>query len=132
MTAIFSVILSFYCLLLLAFLFGWVRVRRQSMPPKGHAMPGFSVVVAVRNEADNIQNLVNDLALLAYPPEKFEVILVNDHSTDATDEKIRSMLVDFSSCRLLRLPEGNEGKKAALQLGIAAARFEIIVTTDAD
>lgn len=132
MTAVFGFILSFYCLLLLVFLFGWVRIRRQLMPAKEPLSPGISIVVAMRNEEENVQNLIQDLSAIVYPPEKFEIILVNDHSTDATYEKAKSLIKDLPGFRILDLPSGVEGKKEALSFGIDEARFEIISTTDAD
>ena len=132
MTAVFSLILSFYCLLVVAFLVGWVRIRRQPMPQRSASPSAVSVVVAVRNEEENVQTLIRDLSAMAYPREKFEVIIVNDHSTDATAEKARLSLNEFSNARLFDLPDGKQGKKAALQLGIEHARFGVIATTDAD
>ncbi len=132
MTVVFSIILSFYCLLLLAFLFGWVRVRRQTMPNRGNSVACISIVVAVRNEEENIQSLIHDLSTIAYPLEKFEVVIVNDHSTDGTYEKAKSLITDFSNMRLFDLSDQWQGKKAALQLGIEEANFNIIATTDAD
>jgi len=132
MTVVFSLILSLYCLLLVVFLFGWIMIRRQSMPVKGNATPGISIVVAVRNEEENIQTLLHDLSAIVYPAGKFEVIIVNDHSTDATTEKVKARIGNLSRARLLELPEGKKGKKEALRLGIEQAQFEIIATTDAD
>ena len=132
MAVLFILILSLYCLLLLVFLFGWIMIRRQSMPVKGTSTPRISVVVAVRNEEENIQTLLHNLSAIIYPVGKLEVIIVNDHSTDATMEKAKSLIGHLSTARLLDLPEGREGKKEALSFGIEAAQFEIIATTDAD
>ena len=132
MTVIFSFILGLYCLLLITFLFGWVRIRRQPMPVAGQSPPGISIVIAMRNEMANIENLIHDLSSIVYPKENFEIILVNDHSTDATNERTATMIKNLSGFRLLDLPAGWEGKKKALNFGIEEARFEIIVTTDAD
>src|SRR5436190_10447760 len=65
MTALFSLILGLYCLLVMSFLFGWIRVRRQTMPIRGRTLPGISVVVAVRNEENDIHRLLHDLAAIA-------------------------------------------------------------------
>src|SRR5436190_2216777 len=132
MTTLFTLILSLYCLLLMSFLFGWIRVRRQTMPVRGRTLPSISVVVAVRNEENNIHRLLHDLASIAYPAGKFEVIIVNDHSIDGTAEKATALLKGFSMGRLLQLPVGKMGKKEALTYGVESARFEIIATTDAD
>jgi poly-beta-1,6-N-acetyl-D-glucosamine synthase len=76
--------------------------------------------------------LVYLLTNMAFPKDRFEVIIVNDHSTDTTVEQATRSLVGIENARLLNLPEGKAGKKAALQFGITEARFEIIATTDAD
>ncbi len=132
MTAAFILILSSYLLLLAIFLIGWVRVRRQILPVRGPSPPAMSVVVAVRNEAHTIEAMIRDLSGMAFPQERFEVIVVNDHSTDTTTEIARQLVAKIPNGRLLELPMGQEGKKAALQLGIEHARFDIIATTDAD
>ena len=132
MTVVFSFILGLYSLLLLTFLFGWVKIRRQPVPVKGPSSPRISIVAALRNEESNIENFVHDLSAIVYPAGNFEVILVNDHSTDATLEKTKLQINDLPGFRLLDLPSGLEGKKEALRFGIEQAGFEIIATTDAD
>ncbi|HRG19936.1 MAG TPA: glycosyltransferase [Saprospiraceae bacterium] len=87
----------------------------------------FSIVVSARNEAHNIAACVQSLLNQQYPTHQFEVIVVDDHSTDGTFEIISSI----AGIRALSLTEG-QGKKAALALGISEAKFEIIATTDAD
>ena len=132
MTFAFSLILTLYCAMLVAFLIGWVKVRRQTMPRRSESPPPVSVVVAVRNETQNIQNLIQLLTTQAFPKGRVEVILVNDHSTDETAALARRSAEGFSHVQILDLPEGKEGKKAALQYGIERATFEVIATTDAD
>ncbi len=132
MAVIFSLILGLYSLLLLTFLFGWVRIRRQPVPVKDTSCPTISIVVAMRNELSNVESLVHDLSAIVYPSENFEIVLVNDHSTDGTHEETKLRIKDLPGFRLLDLPKGLEGKKQALRYGIAQARFEIIATTDAD
>lgn len=132
MTLVFSLILSLYAILMVVLLGGWVRIRRQKMPTRAGTLPTVSIVVAVRNESENIDTLVYSLTNMAFPKDRFEVIIVNDHSTDTTAEQATKSLVGIENAKLLMLPDGKGGKKAALQFGIAEARFEIIATTDAD
>ncbi len=87
----------------------------------------FSIVVAARNEAQNIAACVNSLLNQQYPNHQYEIIVVDDHSTDGTFEIITSI----AGIRAFSLTDG-EGKKAALAQGIKEAKFEIIATTDAD
>src|SRR6478609_5868659 len=85
MVVIFSIILSAYCLLVLVLLAGWVIVRRRKIPTASpavagvlHQQPRISIIVAMRNESSNIEDLYRDLSSMAYAADKFEIILVND------------------------------------------------------
>ena len=89
-----------------------------------------SVIIPARNEEDNIGQLLQALQNQTYPAHLFEVIVIDDHSTDKT-----AMIVQqFPSVRLIQLNEDNINsyKKKAIDTGIAAATGELIVTTDAD
>ena len=88
-----------------------------------------SVVIACRNEETNIPHLLNDIRQQDYPPELFEVIIINDNSTDAT----LSAVSDFANMKNLRIIDNaGIGKKLALRTGIKEAAGEYILTTDAD
>ncbi|MBL7851945.1 MAG: glycosyltransferase [Cyclobacteriaceae bacterium] len=132
MTWLLAAILILYIMLVIALLIGWVRIRRQPMPPRTANPPGVSVVIAFRNEAPNVGNLIRDLAGSAFPAGRFEVILVDDHSEDNSAEVVNQAASTSPQVRLLKLPAAEHGKKAALRLGISQARFSIIATTDAD
>jgi poly-beta-1,6-N-acetyl-D-glucosamine synthase len=89
-----------------------------------------SVVIPARNEEENIGNLLKALQEQSYPKELFEVIVVDDFSTDAT----ATIVQQFTFAKLLQLKNDsiNSYKKKAIDTGIAAATGELIVTTDAD
>lgn len=94
-----------------------------------------SVIVAARNEEYNIDRCLRHLAAQAYPGNLFEIIAVNDRSADRTGERIERMsrlYPNISQINISNVAPGVSGKKNALASGIAAARGEIIVTTDAD
>jgi len=97
--------------------------------------PFVSVVVAARNEAQNIRACLDRLLQQDYPEERYEVIVVDDGSADGTSE-IASMIGEGrKGFKLLRVEEGDGrggSKKAALALGIGEAVGEILLTTDAD
>jgi glycosyltransferase involved in cell wall biosynthesis len=97
---------------------------------QGAGQPALSVVVAARDEEARIGGLLADLEAQTYPPDRWEVIVVDDASSDRTAALVEARLAGPLRLRLLR-GEGT-GKKAALNQGIAAARGEIILTTDAD
>ncbi len=132
MTIVLSLLLLLYLLMLVVLLIGWVRIRRHPMPPRKPNPPRVSVIVAFRNEAANLEDLITDLSNSAFSPDRFELILVDDHSEDNSLEVAQRVAGNRSHVRLLRLPDGHTGKKAALRLGIDQSRYEIIATTDAD
>ena len=89
-----------------------------------------SVIVPARNEEENIGQLLQALQNQTYPKELFEVIVVDDHSTDKT----ANIVQQFSAVKIIQLKDDgiNSYKKKAIETGIAAATGELIVTTDAD
>lgn len=92
--------------------------------------PVVSVVVPVRNEAGNIGPLVAEIAA-ALADRPFEVIYVNDGSTDGTAAEIKSMQSRHPWLRQIRHAVSC-GQSAALRTGIVAARGAVIVTLDGD
>ena len=89
-----------------------------------------SVIISARNEEENIGQLLQALQKQSYSKEFFEVIVVDDHSDDATASIVRQS----SFVKLVQLKDDNINsyKKKAIETGIAAAAGELIVTTDAD
>ncbi len=96
--------------------------------------PFVSVIIPARNEEENIAACLDHILNQSYAPDNYEVIVVDDHSEDATFELCRFYANGNNRIRLLSLGDydGVSPKKAALQLGISASRGEIILTTDAD
>jgi cellulose synthase/poly-beta-1,6-N-acetylglucosamine synthase-like glycosyltransferase len=92
--------------------------------------PGISVVIAARNEEKHISDCICAIQSCGYPFEKFEVILVDDHSTDNTREAIS--LYEYTNVRYLSMPDHLVGKKAAITFGVMHACHPIIACTDAD
>jgi glycosyltransferase involved in cell wall biosynthesis len=103
--------------------------RRTARVPRGSA-PDVSVIIAAYNEARSIEaKLASTLALQSYPPERLEAIVVSDGSTDATDTLVAAY--PDRRARLIR-QEPRSGKSPALNRGVAAARGEVLVFTDAN
>ncbi|NDJ54417.1 MAG: glycosyltransferase, partial [Chloroflexi bacterium] len=88
------------------------------------AFPAFSMVVAVYNGANTISDCLNTLAQQDYPAERYEVIVVDDGSTDDT-----AALVAQYPVRLIQLGE-NQGRIQARNAGVRAARHERVVLVD--
>lgn len=89
-----------------------------------------SVIIAARNEEQTLPLLLTDLANQTYPPHLFEVIVVNDHSTDGT----AAVAKGFTNVQVVlsnASPEASS-KKIAIATGIKKARGTFMVITDAD
>ena len=93
----------------------------------------FSVLIAARNEASTLPNLLRDLAAQTLPAARFEVLIADDHSTDTTAALVAAAAQEASfSLRLIKLPAAQTGKKAALLAALQVARTPWLVCTDAD
>ena len=110
--------------------------RLQPISKDSERMPRVSVIVPARNEAGRIlEKSVGSMVAQDYPA--FEVIAVNDRSTDQTGNILRSMSAAIPEGRL-RVIDGREpaagwlGKPNALQQGLEASDGEWVLTTDAD
>lgn len=100
--------------------------------PPGHLSPVLTVVLPCRNEAGNIARYAADL----FPPldslgVPYEVVLVDDGSTDETAGEARKLLQTRQDVRIVTLSP-NRGMGGAIKAGIAEARGEWIATLDAD
>jgi glycosyltransferase involved in cell wall biosynthesis len=97
-------------------------------------LPGVSVIICAKNEARNLQQFLKIVLIQQY--KQFEVIVVNDQSTDNTVDVLVEYYKRNKNLKLINI-EPNEkkpyaGKKYALMKGIEAASFDTIVVTDAD
>lgn len=90
-----------------------------------------SLIIPFRNEELNLKSLLEGLKQQDYKGGKWEVICVNDHSTDRGRQLVKTYLEKMQYLSLIDLKE-HSGKKAAIQEGINKASGELIITTDAD
>jgi cellulose synthase/poly-beta-1,6-N-acetylglucosamine synthase-like glycosyltransferase len=126
-----SVIL--YAVELLLLIIGLWRADRSE--PVGEYEPSVSIIVAARNEEESIGDCLASILDIDYPVEKFEIIAVNDGSTDKTVEIMNSFAGKHPHCKIIHTKpsKGNlRGKTNALSQGISASTGEIIMFTDAD
>jgi dolichol-phosphate mannosyltransferase len=94
------------------------------------AAPALCVVVPVRNEAGNIAPLVAEIAA-AMHGRAFEIVYVNDGSTDATEAELRGLMAERPYLRQVRHRQSC-GQSAAVRSGVAAARAAVVATLDGD
>ena len=111
--------------LLLGFARRHVRLVR-GRPLEQELTPAVSIVVPAFNEAVGIERTVRSLAASDYP--EFEIVVVDDGSTDGTGELVDEL--ELPGVTAVRQP--NSGKAAALNRGIEEARHDIVVMVDAD
>lgn len=90
-----------------------------------------SVVVPVRNEADNVAPLVEEIVRAMNGRWPYEIVYVNDGSTDATADRLLDLMRDHPNLRQLR-HDKSSGQSAAVRSGVRAARGGIVVTLDGD
>lgn len=93
--------------------------------------PGITVLIPARNEADRITGTLLDLRAQSLAHRHFQVIVVDDHSTDGTVQLVKHMMPDWPELGLLRLDHA-QGKKAAITAGVEAAHFDHLLVSDAD
>ncbi|QDP26068.1 glycosyltransferase family 2 protein [Bradyrhizobium cosmicum] len=95
------------------------------------SQPSVSIVVPVRNEADNIAPLIEEITTALDSRWAYEIIYVNDGSTDATGERLASIMTQRDNLRQLRHARSG-GQSAAVRSGVRAARGAIVATLDGD
>ncbi|MBL4708329.1 MAG: glycosyltransferase [Flavobacteriales bacterium] len=95
-------------------------------------LPYVSVVIAFRNESINLVRIFDCLEKQKFPMERFEIIFVNDHSSDNGEFLLKErILLSNLNSRIVALTD-RTGKKSAIELGLTEANNDIIVTVDAD
>ncbi|QPH41670.1 glycosyltransferase family 2 protein [Pedobacter endophyticus] len=131
--SLFSAALTLiYVILVIGFVRGW-RNLQYFIPNKKSFATNVSIIVAARDEEQNIGKTINDLLAQDYPKNLTEIIIIDDHSTDSTAEIVLSYAE--KNVRLIKLNEDralNSYKKKAIQTAIGSCQGELIITTDAD
>ncbi|MGF2413168.1 MAG: glycosyltransferase, partial [Ferruginibacter sp.] len=132
-----AIFLCIYCILIMYYRQSWV-----SIPDFEFQLLNFkpatkiSVIIPARNEEQNIKACLNSLLAQSYPAHLFEVLVVDDHSTDNTAAMVLNYrqqniklisLKDFVAANAI-----NSYKKKAIEIAIQQSTGELIVTTDAD
>lgn len=102
------------------------------MPERNGEVPDLSIVIPMHNEVDNVDPLIEELySTLRDLGLSFELILIDDGSTDETFARMRAQVDRHQNLRLIRFAR-NYGQTAGLSAGFHAARADIIITLDGD
>jgi biofilm PGA synthesis N-glycosyltransferase PgaC len=113
-------------------LYRWLRGHREPLydaPPKLTEYPPVSILVPCHNEEAQAEETFTALATIEYPD--FEIVAINDGSTDRTAEILDSLATRIPNLRVVHLAQ-NQGKSMALNVGALLAKGEILVGTDGD
>ncbi|SEA27387.1 glycosyltransferase [Psychroflexus halocasei] len=106
------------------------KLTSKSQVYKENDNSGISIIVCAHNEAFNLNKNLN--SLLNQKGVSFEVIVVNDHSTDATFSVLKNFQEKNSLLKCIHLNSKQKSKRKALTAGVKAATYENILVTDAD
>lgn len=128
------VVLVIYVVFISQLIIGFDKVKsfvRTDEKPK----TTFSIIVPFRNEEKNLPKLLRSISNLNYPKDLFEIIMVDDFSTDASERvyikwRMENGLIETTLLENLRL--SNSPKKDAISRAIPILKHEWVVTTDAD
>ena len=101
------------------------------MPSSDAATVDVSIVVPVRNEAENVAPLIAEIVSALGGQWSYEIIYVNDGSTDATAERLAAIMKQRENLRQIRHATSS-GQSAAVRSGVRAARGAIVATLDGD
>ncbi|TRX00592.1 glycosyltransferase family 2 protein [Flavobacterium gawalongense] len=120
-------IIILYCSAIVFLIYGFTKINTIDyigLKPKTK----FSIIIPFRNEAENLPVLLDSLSKLNYPMELFEVILVDDESTDGF--KIQNLKFKVSVIKIIQV--SNSPKKDAIVTAMQIVNTNWIITTDAD
>ena len=112
--------------------FGWFRLSEPKAEQHFTTGTDVSIVIAVRNESNNIVTLLGQLVNQDYNKKNYEIIIVDDHSTDNTAELINQFINENSDVKIIFVGATSEGKRNAINQGVAMSSTQLIITTDGD
>lgn len=134
---ILSILFGFYYIyIILRYMEGWKALPKWHVPLDFQASTKVTVLIPARNEAENIQACLLSILNQHFPKSLLQIIVIDDHSTDDTLKVIKNInhpgitvlkLADF-----IQIHDTQSFKKKAIEIGIAHAEGELIMTTDAD
>lgn len=138
----FSFFLFFYVtqLIYYIFLFSKIisyqknKIAQEKNEKKNIFFPPISIIICAKNEAANLSAKLPFILQQNYP--KFEVIVVNDASEDATSDVLQVFQEKYPHLKIIHVPSDTvrnmQGKKFALSRGLKEAEYDIVLLTDAD
>ncbi|MEM8768312.1 MAG: poly-beta-1,6-N-acetyl-D-glucosamine synthase, partial [Pseudomonadota bacterium] len=102
---------------------------RPEHPPEHESWPPVSFLIPCHNESNNVRETIESILGQEYPD--FEVIAINDASTDDTGEILDELATRHPALRVIHFEE-NQGKAMGLRVGTLAAKHELLICLDGD
>lgn len=138
MNFITIILLAIYACLIFYYRHSWLQIPafKQVTSSEDMLLTPISVIIPARNEEENMRDCLESVLNQSYPNNRFEVIVVDDFSTDGTAEIVKTF--SGKNVRLISLSdqledgEINSYKKKAIEVAIQNATGDLIITTDAD
>jgi cellulose synthase/poly-beta-1,6-N-acetylglucosamine synthase-like glycosyltransferase len=127
---LFNVVLTIF-----AFIHGMKSEKeRETLLSEPFAFPFVSILIPAHNEGVVIQRTLEAMLALNYPKERYEVLVMNDASTDNTAEIVESIARRHRNIKLINIPpgEGGKGKSYPLNVGLKHTMGDVISVYDAD
>ncbi len=134
-----AAMLVIYAFVMLLYRKWFVQLKPFTNPQKNYSSTtSFSIIIPARNEASNIGHCLQGILQQNYPATLFEVIVIDDHSTDSTSDIVENLQKVYKNLKLIKLVDELNGqivnsyKKKAIENAISHAKGTWIITTDAD
>jgi len=118
-----------YATLILLYKIAWNKISKNKEVNNNDKI---SVVVACRNEEKNIKNLIKDVMNQNFDKERFQLIIVDDHSEDKTLEILHKESEKWKNLHIICMNDDEIGKKNAIRKGVRFTKGDVILCTDAD
>ncbi|MEN8226536.1 MAG: glycosyltransferase [Bacteroidota bacterium] len=115
------------------YLLVFLKLPRYKPSKKKKSKKGISIIICAKNEEENLEHFLPRVLEQEYP--EFEVVVVNDCSTDGTEQLLSEFSVRYKHLRYTSIPANEKflhGKKLAVTIGLKSARFDHVLLTDAD
>jgi len=133
---IFILISALYFFIIILINIGIFRLKKSITVPPPHGTK-VTIIIPARNEEENIMNCLSDLERQDYPAHLLEVVVVNDHSTDLTEEWVSGFALSHTRLNLRMIPtvagvNDRAFKKRSVRSGVDASSGDLVITTDAD
>lgn len=131
-----AVLATIYCGLILVYRYWFTNLKPFELHSTQESSVFFSIIIPARNESENIEKCIQSILAQSYP--LYEIIVVDDHSTDNTAHLVSELAKQFPQIQLIHLKDYLDCKatlaykKRAIEIAVEKSKGSWIVTTDAD